>query len=108
MKDFEARLKDIEEKGLTRTLITLPGSGGRFVLDGKEYLNFSSNDYLDLANDSRVKKAAIAAVEKFGSGSGGLRLMCGTLTLHEELQKKLADWAGFEEAIVFGSGFLAN
>ena len=108
MKDFEARLKEIEEKGLTRTLITLPGSGGRFVLDGKEYLNFSSNDYLDLANDSRVKKTVIAAVEKFGSGSGGSRLMCGTLTLHEELEKKLADWAGFEEAIVFGSGFLAN
>ncbi|MGD0565878.1 MAG: aminotransferase class I/II-fold pyridoxal phosphate-dependent enzyme, partial [Candidatus Goldiibacteriota bacterium] len=108
MIDFEARLREIDEKGLTRELFTMPASGGKFSLNGKEYLNFSSNDYLDLANDDRIKKASIAAVEKYGAGSGGSRLMCGTLPLHEELEASLAGWLGYEAGIVFGSGFLAN
>jgi 8-amino-7-oxononanoate synthase len=108
MSGFEERLFEIEKKGLTRELFTIPSSGGKFTVDGKQYLNFSSNDYLDLANDNRIKKASIAAVEKYGAGSGGSRLMCGTLPLHMELEERIAEWMGMEASIVFGSGFLAN
>jgi 8-amino-7-oxononanoate synthase len=108
MNGFEERLSEIEKKGLTREIFTVPSSGGKFILDGKQYLNFSSNDYLDLANNKRIKKASIAAVEKYGAGSGGSRLMCGTLPLHGELEEKMAEWMGTEASIVFGSGFLAN
>jgi 8-amino-7-oxononanoate synthase len=108
MNDFEGRLSEISAKGLSREVFSLPSPGGKFTIDGRDYLNFSSNDYLNLACDERVKKASIAAVEKYGAGSGGSRLMCGTLPLHGELENALAQWFGDGAAVVFGSGFLAN
>lgn len=106
--DFDGLNRDIGEKGLARSLLTLPATGGKFKMNNKQYLNFSSNDYLDLANDPAVKKAAASALKKYGAGSGGSRLMTGTLPVHEELEKKLASWIGTDAALVFGSGFLAN
>lgn len=108
MRDFDAELRSIEEKGLLRELNELPRLNGKFTYKEKECINFSSNDYLNLANDPRVKAAAIAAIEKSGSGSTGSRLMGGTLPLHAELEEKLSGWLGQEAALVFGSGFLAN
>lgn len=108
MIDFTGRLGEISAKGLTREVVSLPSPGGRFMSGGREFLNFSSNDYLDLAGDARIKKASMDAIEKYGNGSGGSRLMCGTLPLHESLEEGLARWYGGEAAVVFGSGFLAN
>jgi 8-amino-7-oxononanoate synthase len=67
-----------------------------------------SNNYLGLTGDERVKRAAIEAVERYGTGCTGSRLMNGTLSLHLELEDELADWMGTEAALVFTAGYLAN
>ncbi|MBN1140222.1 MAG: 8-amino-7-oxononanoate synthase, partial [Deltaproteobacteria bacterium] len=108
MIDIEQGLRELAAKDQLRSLTALPACGGTFVRDGRTVLNFSSNDYLDLAGDWRLKAGAVAAIEKWGCGSAGSRLMCGHLELHETLEKRLAELLGCESALVFGSGFLAN
>ena len=76
-------------------------------IDGKSYLNFSSNDYLGLANDPALKKAAIEAIEKFGAGSGASRLISGSLAPHHVLEQKLAAFKKTEAALTFSSGYAA-
>ena len=76
--------------------------------DGRELLMFASNDYLDLANDPRMKDAAAAAVLRYGTGTGGSRLTTGTLPIHKELERALAEFKGTEDAVVFATGFAAN
>ncbi len=73
--------------------------------DGRDLLNFSSNDYLGLANDERVKAALIRAVEKYGAGSGASRLVCGTLAPHVRLEETLARLKGTEAALTFSTGY---
>jgi 8-amino-7-oxononanoate synthase len=88
-------------------LITnLPGT--RVEIDGKELINFGSNDYLGLAGDERVIAAAISATQKFGTGATGSRLTSGHRTLHQALEKEIADLKQTESALVFSSGYLAN
>ncbi|HUI08227.1 MAG TPA: 8-amino-7-oxononanoate synthase [Verrucomicrobiae bacterium] len=104
-----AELEQWGADGLYRTLRTVDSAqGARIVLDGREFLNFSSNDYLGLANDPVLKRAAAAALEKFGVGAGASRLVCGNLRPYEELERKLAAFKGREAALVFGSGYAAN
>jgi 8-amino-7-oxononanoate synthase len=74
---------------------------------GRELLNFSSNDYLGLANHPLLKEAAIKAVEQFGCGSGASRLICGSLAPHHELEEALAAFKGVEAALSFSSGYAA-
>lgn len=105
---LDEELSRLESKGLLRSLREMPATGGRFMLDGQECLNFSSNDYLDLANDPRVKRAACEAIERYGCGSTSSRLMSGHLPIHSELESHLAALAGQHAALVFGSGFLTN
>ena len=102
---FDNLLVGLEADGLLRSLTLRAGVGGRLAGD---VLNFSSNDYLDLANDDCVKQSACDAVTQWGTGSGASRLMTGHLELHEQLEAKLAAWLGAEVALVFGSGFLTN
>ena len=104
----EEELDSLKERGLLRELNALPETGGQIVIDGVKMLNFSSNDYLGLAGDRRLKDAAIQAVERFGCGATASRLLTGDLTLHEELEADLARMMGTEAALVFGSGFLTN
>jgi 8-amino-7-oxononanoate synthase len=112
VKAFDAelnrRLDSIREQGLYRELrrIDSPQST-RICLNGKECLNFSSNDYLGLANHSALKEAAVKAVETFGAGSGASRLICGSLAPHFELEEALASFKGTESAISFSSGYAA-
>ena len=82
--------------------------GSRIIIDGKEYINFSSNDYLGLANHPALIRASQQAMKKFGFGSGASRLLCGGSILHEELEKKIAGFKGTESALVFNSGYAAN
>ena len=104
-----ADLEQLRGDGLYRTLRIVAGAqGARVVLDGREFLNFSSNDYLGLANDPLLKRPAAAAIEQFGVGAGASRLVCGNLQPYTELERKLVAFKGKAAAIVFGSGYAAN
>jgi 8-amino-7-oxononanoate synthase len=77
-------------------------------MDGRSLINFASNDYLGLANDPRLKQAAITAIQAWGTGSTGSRLLSGHRSLHSQLETAIADWKQTEAALVFSSGYLAN
>jgi 8-amino-7-oxononanoate synthase len=82
--------------------------GSHLLLDGRDYLNFSSNDYLGLANHPLVKQAFIKAAEKYGVGSGSAHLVCGHHKEHQALEEELAAFTGCEAAILFSTGYMAN
>jgi 8-amino-7-oxononanoate synthase len=107
-KELSQRLADLREQGLYRELrrVDSPQSS-RIEIDGKTFLNFSSNDYLGLANEPAIKEAAIKAVEKFGAGAGASRLICGSLAPHHELDETLAEFKGTEAALSFSTGYAA-
>ncbi len=105
---FEKELASLKEQGLLRDLYVLPETGDDSSVSGAMRLNFSSNDYLGLARDQRLKDAAIQAVNRFGNGATASRLLAGHLKIHEELELDLARMMGSEAALVFGSGFLTN
>jgi 8-amino-7-oxononanoate synthase len=105
-EDLAARLIDLREQGLYRELRRVDSpQGTRIQINGQELLNFSSNDYLGLANDPALKAAAAAAVEKYGAGSGASRLVCGSLAPHHELDEALAAFKGAPAALSFSSGY---
>ncbi|MEM6426602.1 MAG: aminotransferase class I/II-fold pyridoxal phosphate-dependent enzyme, partial [Cyanobacteria bacterium P01_D01_bin.128] len=82
--------------------------GPEIVLNGNRLINFASNDYLGLAGDNRLAQAAFAAIEHYGTGSTGSRLLSGHRPLHQELEQAIAAWKQTDDAIVFTSGYLAN
>jgi 8-amino-7-oxononanoate synthase len=84
------------------------GQDTEVVIEGIKTVMVGSNNYLGLTSDPRVKKAAIEAVEKFGSGCSGSRFLNGTLTLHLELEKKLAEFVRKDAAITFSTGYQTN
>lgn len=102
-------LEALRAAGTYRAPKTAEGPiGPEVTVAGQRVLLFASNDYLGLANDPRVKAGAIAAVERYGAGAGASRLVSGDLTLHRELESRLAAFKRTEDAILFGSGYLAN
>lgn len=105
---FSHELSRIREEGLYRSLIALPLPGGKLCKDGVHLLNFSSNDYLDLATDARLKRAAQEAIERYGCGAGASRLITGHLDIHAELETRLARFMNTDHALVFPSGYQAN
>jgi 8-amino-7-oxononanoate synthase len=106
--ELNQQLDEIREAGLYRELRRIGSAQGPHLnLSDRAVLNFSSNDYLGLANEPAVKQAAIAAVEQFGAGSGASRLVCGSLAPHHELEGALADFKGAEVALSFSSGYAA-
>lgn len=109
MAFIEAELAELTRKGLYRTLRRVEGEQGpTLLLNGKEVINFSSNNYLGLANHPALRQAAKEAIDRYGCGSGASRLISGNMTLHEELEEKIAAFKGTEAALVFNSGFQAN
>jgi 8-amino-7-oxononanoate synthase len=82
--------------------------GTKVVIDGRELIMAGSNNYLGLATDSRVRLAAISAIEEFGTSCSGSRFMNGSLTLHEELERRLAAFVGKESALCFTTGYMTN
>jgi glycine C-acetyltransferase len=83
-------------------------SGPMVEMDGHRMLMLSSYDYLGLIGDRRVDEAAIAAIRKYGTGTGGVRLLTGTLDLHREMEQALAEFKGTEAAVTYTSGYAAN
>ncbi|HUC96837.1 MAG TPA: 8-amino-7-oxononanoate synthase [Candidatus Polarisedimenticolaceae bacterium] len=106
---IQDELQALKSTSLYRHLRSVAGDQGpTLMIDGRELLNFSSNNYLGLANHPALAKAAIDAIGRYGCGSGASRLISGNMTLHEELEIKLAQLKGSETALVFNSGFQAN
>lgn len=105
---IQPKLNETKAKGLERAVRVYPEAGGAIKIEGREVLNFSSNDYLDLGRHPHVIDRARQALDKYGIGATASRLVTGTLPIHEELEERLAKEKGFEAALVFGSGYLAN
>jgi 8-amino-7-oxononanoate synthase len=102
-------LDTIHRANWYRSVKTIQNNSGAVVeLEGRKVINFASNDYLGLAMDKRLIKAAIKAVEEYGTGSTGSRLMSGHRQLHRELEEAIASLKQTEDALVFSSGYLAN
>jgi glycine C-acetyltransferase len=113
MSDPLAYLADevaaLREQHLYRPLRELTtAQGPTCVVDGREVISFSSNDYLGLTHHPRLREAALAAVRDLGVGSGAVRTIAGTMSLHERLERDLAEFKGTEATLVFQSGFTAN
>jgi glycine C-acetyltransferase/8-amino-7-oxononanoate synthase len=109
VSDVAQRLDDLRSAGLHRRLRLIASpQGPRVTLDGTEVLLLCSNNYLGLADHPRVRQAAADAAERFGAGAGASRLVSGNMSLHERLEKRLAVFSGYESALLFGSGYLAN
>lgn len=102
-------LEDLKVKGLYNIIDPLESPNGPVItINGKALINLSSNNYLGLATDDRLKKAAADAIEKYGVGAGAVRTINGTLKLHVELEEKLAEFKHTEAAIAYQSGFNCN
>ncbi len=108
-KILEDEMNELKEKGLYTYIRTLETPQGAWLtIEGKKVLNLCSNNYLGLANDERLKKEAVKAIEEWGVGPGAVRTIAGTLSLHEETEKELAEFKGAQAAVLIQSGFNAN
>jgi len=83
-------------------------SGARVTIDGREMLMFASYNYLGLITHPKIKKAAIDAIEKYGTGAAGVRLLAGTTKIHEKLEETIAKFTGVEDAVTYSSGYVTN
>lgn len=103
------KLNELKEQGVYRKLTVLgSASGPRCIINGKNVINLSSNNYLGFANHPRLKKAAIKAIEDWGVGAGAVRTIIGNMSIHEQLEEKLAKFKHVEAVLTFQSGFTAN
>ncbi|MEQ8675823.1 MAG: glycine C-acetyltransferase [Aggregatilineales bacterium] len=103
------QIDDLKQQGLFNHIRTIESAmDGRIVIDGKEVLNFCANNYLGLANHPRLKTAAKNAIDQYGIGPGAVRTIAGTMTLHDELERRLAEFKHAEAVVTLQSGFTAN
>ncbi|MCJ7625999.1 MAG: glycine C-acetyltransferase [Anaerolineaceae bacterium] len=113
MKDnlewLNKEINNLKESGLYTNISTISSPQGSWLeINGKRALNFCSNNYLGLANHPKLVRAAKAAIDKYGVGSGAVRLISGTNDLHLELEKRILKFKSAESAITFQTGFAAN
>ena len=105
----QEKLDDLKRRHLYRALNETVREDGIWVeRGGRQLLSFSCNDYLNLTQHPAIKRAAVAAIEEYGAGSGASRLVTGNHPLYAQLEARLAQFKGTEAACVFGSGYLAN
>ncbi|MBP1948953.1 glycine C-acetyltransferase [Virgibacillus litoralis] len=106
---LEENIMDLKERGLYNEIDPVQGANGPTInINGKELINLSSNNYLGLATDERLKEVAKNAVDSHGVGAGAVRTINGTLDLHIKLEEKLAEFKGTEAVISYQSGFNCN
>ncbi|WP_293785416.1 pyridoxal phosphate-dependent aminotransferase family protein [uncultured Pedobacter sp.] len=112
LQDRIASFKDaavIKEKGLYPYFRSIEsGQDTEVVINGKKVLMFGSNSYLGLTNHPKIKEAAKAAIDKYGTGCAGSRFLNGSLDIHLELERRLAEYVGKEAAVLFSTGFQVN
>ena len=109
MSDIQAQLQQLRDAGLFRRTRLINGpQGPRVLVDGAPVVLMCSNNYLGFAEHPRVREAAAEAAMRWGVGAGSSRLVSGTMTIHEQLERRLADFEGAEACLLFGSGYLAN
>ncbi len=102
-------LLELKKKGLYRSLCIIESAQEpKIILDGRELIHLCSNNYLGLTTHPKVKRAAIEALEQYGTGSGGSRLTCGNHEPYNTLEQRIAKFKGTEDAIVFSTGYMAN
>ena len=106
---LQTNLNELKDNGLYNEIDVVEGANGaEITIGGKSYINLSSNNYLGLATDEDLKKAAKDAIDSHGVGAGAVRTINGTLDLHRELEETLAQFKGTESAIAYQSGFNCN
>jgi 8-amino-7-oxononanoate synthase len=107
MREPAEELSQLQSQGLLRTLTSRGASSPPWLTggDGKELLNFSSNDYLGLSQHPALREASIAATNRFGTGATASRLVCGTFCYHRELEEEIAQLKGSENALLFANGY---
>ncbi|MGD1807905.1 8-amino-7-oxononanoate synthase [Dapis sp. BLCC M126] len=106
---IERALSTINKANWYRSVLTIESLPGATIkIEGKQLINFASNDYLGLAGDERLITAAIEATKEFGTSSTGSRLLTGHREIHQELEEEIAKLKQTEAALVFSSGYLAN
>lgn len=107
---IKSRIEELKQAGLYKTerVITSPQSATITLEDGQEVLNFCSNNYLGLADHPEVIRAAKDSYEKYGFGLASVRFICGTQSIHKELEKRLSSFLGTEDTILYSSCFDAN
>ena len=109
MKHLEEILNIIREKNLWRKTVAYQQIDGNYVmLNEKKCLMLASNNYLGLTHNDKIQQASIAAIVKYGTGSGGARLTTGNYPLYDELELSIAQFKGTEAALVFNTGYMAN
>lgn len=109
LAELDVQLQDIADSGLTRRRRVLQSPCGRIAsVDGRELLNFASNDYLGLAGNPEIAQAMADGALQWGAGSGASHLVSGHLAPHEALEKQIATFVGFPRALSFSTGYLAN
>jgi 8-amino-7-oxononanoate synthase len=107
--ELAAQLQELATAGLTRRRRVLESPCGRIAaVDGKNVLNFASNDYLGLAGNAEIARALAEGALQWGAGSGASHLVSGHLAPHEALEKEIAEFTGFPRALTFSTGYLAN
>ena len=108
-KRIEAALDERASANLSRRLRPVKTTGAaQLQYAGQEMINFSSNDYLGLAQDFELAKAWQQGIERYGCGSGASPMVTGFSSAHQKLEEELCDWQGYDRAILFSSGFSAN
>lgn len=106
---IKKQVDDLKEQNLYNNILTIESPiGPEIQINGKKLLNFCSNNYLGLANNSTMREAAKKAIDDFGIGPAAVRTIAGTTTLHKKLEEKLAEFKKVEAVITFQSGFTAN
>ena len=109
MREFVKALKELKEKKLLRKLSFIESSNGsKILIKGKQYINFSSNDYLGLSKHPEIIKASVTAIGKNGLGSGASRLLSGSCLPHKKLEERIAKFKKTESALIFNTGYAAN
>ncbi len=109
LQSLQSELENIKQDGLYKTerIITSPQSAV-IEANGKQLLNFCANNYLGLSNNERVMNASKAVVDSHGYGMSSVRFICGTQDIHKELEKKISDFLGLEDTILYAACFDAN
>src|SRR6478609_1136075 len=107
---LEKELNSIREAGLYKKerIITTPQAANIKTSDGKEVINFCANNYLGLSSHPRVLAAAKRAIDTHGFGMSSVRFICGTQDIHKELEKKISEFLGTEDTILYAAAFDAN